>query len=123
MTDEEAQAIAARVEAATPGPWHITPAGEIVSVVARRMVADALMSGYALGPDAENADFIAHAREDIPTLLAERTALLEIVQAVADGRVIFGHVVTMDGIDAPNYVHWMTQARALLGMSREDSQP
>ena len=71
MTDEEAQAIAARAEAATNGPWEqpAYPSGTMVYRLAERdHIADCEW--------ATDADFIAHARTDIPALLDERAALL-----------------------------------------------
>ena len=61
--------IRAREAAATPGPWFDTGDVESVGV-------SIAMDPYAdINPDRAvwkvNADFIAHAREDIPFLLAE----------------------------------------------------
>ena len=57
MTEEEIEAIAARAAAATPGPWHKEPGPD----------------GYYWYDDLEtqeNGDFIAHARTDVPALVA-----------------------------------------------------
>lgn len=64
MTDEELAAIRARAEAATPGPW--APFGKQV------IDSNQLFVLQGLGDHVyQDADFIAHAREDIPKLLAE----------------------------------------------------
>lgn len=77
MTDEELAAIQARADAATTGPW--TPfenlGVEIVSpraVVARMMAASNQWRG--------DTYFIAHAREDVPALLAEVKRLRSQIQ-------------------------------------------
>lgn len=73
MTDEELATIEGRANAATPGPWNcrgsysrrstifITagpsePNGEEIPATADKM---------------DDADFIAHARQDVPALIAE----------------------------------------------------
>lgn len=58
MTDEELNAIEARAKAATRGPW-----------------ASHVASNYC------EADFIAHARSDIPALLSELRAARTALQA------------------------------------------
>jgi hypothetical protein len=78
MTNEELQAIKERCEKATPGPWSIS----ILDGVSYSMTDDAGRSftqhwkAYYMSPDnyklvALDAEFIAHAREDVPALLAE----------------------------------------------------
>ena len=74
LSDDELRAMEERAERATPGPWGVdgndcaveTPAdgadGNVCLVRPRR---------------AANADFIAHARTDLPRLLAEVRALRE----------------------------------------------
>lgn len=76
---EEIEAIRARVEAATPGPWHFRAADAIFNpsvvviedpdepVDAHEWVAEC-GPHQCNGP--ANAEFIAHARTDIPLLLA-----------------------------------------------------
>lgn len=77
-------AIRERCEAATPGPWIRDPEYASVCAPARdgECVAVCSMSD---GPPAAgwvaDAEFIAHAREDIPVLLAE----IERLQAVVEG--------------------------------------
>jgi len=65
MTEQELKEIEARANAATPGPWS--------------SISEDAASDYAsVGPFVETAEqcetnckFIAHARDDIPKLLAE----------------------------------------------------
>ena len=79
MLDEKRLAeIRARVEAATPGPWEVDDkysdkfvVCELDEYVAVSASADADI-GLDGGPDAE---FIAHARRDIPDLLDDLDAL------------------------------------------------
>ena len=69
--------IRARAEAATPGPW--VAYGNTVeqektgwhTVVGTEMTGQAYMAYERLTTKNEDAIFIAHAREDIPYLLAE----------------------------------------------------
>ncbi len=79
MSDEELAAIKARVEAATPGPWS-SYVGEISAGVSDpfRWLSsyDPGSEGYDRRKQRErDGAFIAHAREDIPALLAENAAL------------------------------------------------
>ena len=70
MTDEQLAEIEARANAATPGPWRVTnghPSGT-PRAVSPVLKFDSLMR--AGQPYAENADFIAHARADIPALIS-----------------------------------------------------
>jgi hypothetical protein len=75
MTEEELKAIKARCEAATPGPWKSYIEGRDSTGG-----SDFIMTGEGttLGDDIEltgatqaDQDFIAHARQDVPKLLAE----------------------------------------------------
>ena len=72
------EAIRQRVEAATPGPWELIGGGEFVTG------ADVLVAPDDGGVTADNAIFIAHAREDVPALLAEverlRDGIAELVE-------------------------------------------
>lgn len=69
MTPQELKAIRERCEAAYPGPWEQGPphnADRVFSANGRNICGGMCMDG-----DAENHAFIAHARQDIPALLAE----------------------------------------------------
>lgn len=65
-------AIRARAEAATPGPWERGGKWNETAVYAKDGTMIAGQWDYEEGGISEvpDADFIAHAREDIPTLLA-----------------------------------------------------
>ena len=78
--DERLAAIRARAEAATPGPWHIEDDSNFKNEEHAGSVVTE--QGYYLAkiePDVDdadgNAEFIAHAREDVPYLLDLVTAL------------------------------------------------
>lgn len=99
MTDDELQAIKARADAATPGPWgtfdtddevHMCAIGVSTNghepwfelnasedenghqhVVAMTLLQSPRYACHASGKWAEDAEFIARARSDIPALLAE----------------------------------------------------
>lgn len=81
MTDEEAQAIKARVDAAMPGPWWMTEDAVIWGGGHPHEHApgdpDDLLDEIVVDSAYSDMDlhFIAHAREDIPALLAERSEL------------------------------------------------
>lgn len=68
LNAKEIEAIRKRTEAATPGPWLSAKLhGEWCAVnEERRIVAEMYQDC-----DVQDADFIAHAREDVPKLLAE----------------------------------------------------
>lgn len=77
MTDEQLAEIEARCEAATPGPWA-RKRGQFTRVVSfsdenGTVVASTYTSSFAPPKiqAMENASFIAHARTDVPALLAE----------------------------------------------------
>lgn len=84
MNTEQLAEIKARCDAATPGTWDYEAftdsdygeGYEVASPEDHHWIAQCLVE--------RNADFIAHARADIPALLSEverlRTALLEIVE-------------------------------------------
>jgi hypothetical protein len=81
MTDSELAAIRARCDAATPGPWHEGNHREVLSsdnmplfqcwsawVGLRGIRFDEAEKVFDV---AANVEFLIHAREDIPALLAE----------------------------------------------------
>src|SRR5690606_21978359 len=67
MTPEQLAAIRARAEAATPGPWHDDQDGMVYSTCQPGCAV--VINDIDLA--VEDAEFIAHAREDIPALVAE----------------------------------------------------
>ncbi len=96
MTEEQLREIEARAAAATPGPWHPLPShasafenpvtGELVSTVVALAVCDTdgdpVQNGGAEGTP--NAVFIAHAREDVPALIAEVRRLMKALEEADD---------------------------------------
>ncbi|WP_301993973.1 ead/Ea22-like family protein [Brevibacillus laterosporus] len=78
MTREEIEAIRERVEKATEGPWRVVP-GKMVcfDIYDVYDVYDKL--DRSLIHREEDAKFIAHAREDIPKLLAEIERLNSVI--------------------------------------------
>lgn len=84
-------AIKARAEAATPGPWSYRP--EILGLPNTTVMAENGQVGYVavghfLSPDAE---FIAHAREDIPALLAALEEAEREVAKITENRNEWAH--------------------------------
>lgn len=88
LSDEELNSIAARVSAATPGPWRSFIEGRD-----HRSGSNFIMTGDAgsRGEDIEltgatepDQDFIAAAREDIPRLLETVRALQALLQPRQD---------------------------------------
>lgn len=77
MTHDELQAIKARAAAATPGPWSVNNTDPDV-------VLDS--DGRFVGRADEDADaeFIAHARTDVPALIAEVERLRELCAKAYD---------------------------------------
>ena len=89
MTAPTIQDIEARARAATPGPWEwrhseqaiIAPETTLLGIKVGEMVIG-LNNGPGLKP--LDAEFITHAREDIPFLLAEITALRSALASARD---------------------------------------
>lgn len=77
------EAIRARAEKATRGPWETSttsrdPGARMVDIPDGDDVMSLAweLGGGLVGMSPANADFVAHAREDIPALLAMRDAVL-----------------------------------------------
>lgn len=79
MTDEQLAEIKARCEAATPGPWTNRRDRRVIRTT--RYVSDVIahveQQPYNDYVHFQNGDFIAHARTDIPALVAEVERLRE----------------------------------------------
>lgn len=97
MTDDELEAIRARAEEATPGPWIVMPElcgtdGQGVYHAESLGPICEVGDPYPRGDNRpqENMTFIAHAREDIPALLADRD---ELVAEVFRLRALVGDVL------------------------------
>jgi hypothetical protein len=79
MTDEELDAIRARCQAASRAPWvsfaegrdHESGDSFIMIGDGQDREADMYISRDAKPASIEDQDFIAHARQDVPALLAE----------------------------------------------------
>lgn len=78
MSDHELAAIKVRAEAATPGPWDVEPDDGGADWHGFATKASIRTAGWSDGAgwckygfDAADATFIAHARTDVPALLAE----------------------------------------------------
>lgn len=86
MTDDELKAIEARANAATKAPWRVAYANVTSADVEGPLDEDLVSRNY--GGRAQyltaDAEFIAHAREDIPALVAEvRRLRSELERALA----------------------------------------
>ena len=90
MTQEERAAIRARCEAATPGPWE---------------------RYFVLHESHPNAEFIVHARQDIPALLAA------LDEAEAENKALFDTQIEHEAAIKENLTddrdHWRHRAKAL----------
>lgn len=69
MTDDELAAIEARASAATEGPWSVDTS-IVTWIMADRLHVATIPRAFDGDFSPANAAFIAHARTDIPTLLA-----------------------------------------------------
>jgi hypothetical protein len=76
LTDDELAAIRARAEAATPGRWN-RPYDALIDMQLEARLVVGNVAGYeiAICENRADAEFIAHARADIPALLAHADAL------------------------------------------------
>lgn len=106
MTREQLDAIRARMEAATPGPWEAwtavcCPDCGWVDGPKRTVcpVYEGTKRTHTL--DANDAEFIASAREDVPALLAE----VERLQAL--GALLSADIQRLTRRVAENEVDWM----------------
>lgn len=102
MTPEELDAIESRANAAAPGPWRAPRRKHLEQVVffASDDPEDVIVlagnsPGMKLGLSPEDAAFIAHAREDVPALVAEVRRL----RTILEGR-------TTPPTDAEIEAHW-----------------
>lgn len=81
LTNEELAQIRERVEKATKGPWETSTSGDGIKAGKYHIgvISKPHYFPYGLGTK-EDASFIAHAREDIPKLLAEVERLSNRIQ-------------------------------------------
>ncbi len=116
MTDEELDAIEARAAAATPGPWEPTRDGSLVMDSETDLFH---VFPHTRGPDdpldfsvqKPNAAFIAHAREDVPNLVAEVRMMR--AQREADMRAGFKIAECLAWISTKNGIDWEKARRYL----------
>lgn len=97
MTEAELGAVKARAEAATPGPWVVGEhyGGVIAPGSSLDPENDAAYGGYLVGESMlrHNSTFVAHARDDVPALVAEverLTAHLERIRNLDDAWTLEG---------------------------------
>lgn len=89
MTDEEIAAIRARAEAATPGPWETDDVESwyVYKVERGSGVATEVAEFLSRMLRQSDAAFVAHARQDVPDLLAEIERLRGLLQREHDARL------------------------------------
>lgn len=83
MTNEELELIRKRAEAATAGPW-IADGDEITSATVLCHKYNEPVTIAETFHDYADDDFIAHAREDVPKLLAEIERLKELAHEILE---------------------------------------
>lgn len=92
MTPAELEAIKARCDAATAGPWEAYSASccpDMGGVSSSEYVVHAAQLGNVGHPALlTDAEFIAHARQDVPALLAEVARLKAVVDIQLRGRIL-----------------------------------
>lgn len=88
MTDDELNAIEQRANAATPGPWVDTDPRHIRHAEPNIYAGDYEVADVYDNNGCDDSSFIAHARQDIPALIAEirrlRAALLQRTEQARD---------------------------------------
>lgn len=85
MSDKlDLEVIKQRTEDATDGPWRFTP--EVLGIKSTTVMAGEEQVGYFSVGQAQphDAEFIAHARQDLPALVAEVERLQGVVERVRE---------------------------------------
>jgi hypothetical protein len=105
MTEDDLKAIEARANAATPGPWA-TGAGKVEGGQVRELVIapndDVIVAiayggfGNPVDRTSEDRKFIAHARTDVPALVAEVRRLRGVVERLGSSEA-FTIPMSIDG--------------------------
>lgn len=100
MTDEELKAIERRTNAATPGPWYARCGPAWAVVESSKDVPEFMIGCFVGGREGDDGNhndmqranvdvrFVAHARDDVPTLLAEVRRLRAELESAATRREI-----------------------------------
>jgi len=86
MTEEQLREIEARAAAATKGPWKrgLRRDGSIWVSMGDPMSGEHFQADWDFG--LANSTFTAHAREDVPALVAEVRRLQEFTTEITEGR-------------------------------------
>jgi hypothetical protein len=109
LSPEREAEIAARVEAATPGPW-CTDSWEIYQgaeyVAGAEWIGETCRAGE-MDDSRADAEFVAHARTDVPALLAELAAVrAERDQARAEAIECKSSVDLLNALHAAGVDNW-----------------
>lgn len=79
MTNQELKEIEERALAATSPPWRYA---QILDGIEARAITDGRGYFFARCDDIQNAEFIAHARTDMPDLIGEVKRLREVLRDI-----------------------------------------
>lgn len=119
LTKQQIEAIRKRAEAATEGPWEVEVLGESDEVYVFGKDGDTCVYciefPYCKAIDVNNAKFIAHAREDIPKLLAEIDRLRS--QLAENEEVLAGNCREFDKMEAEMYDAYTKLKRGQKGVA------
>lgn len=128
MTREQLDAIASRAEAAERGPWEVTNGGDNETstfidgpdgdVLIRNMRGHGYLSEEYVWVEEPNAQFIAHARTDIPALLAE-VERLRALTTVDDDMVKRAALAVYEEGEEPGARSWDNESEVIRGAYRQ----
>lgn len=94
LTKEELAANRERADKATPGPWIIDRVNGVIWSADGRRVFE--IGGYE---EPDDHEFFAHAREDIPRLLAEIERLQSVIRGVRSIANEFDYMAVLEYLD------------------------
>jgi hypothetical protein len=121
MNEQELQAIEERANAATPGPWTVDDHPNDFAVIAPHPVESgntyiAFIDGGLSNDSRRDGAFIAHARADVPALIAEVRSLRAKLDAVHEYAAYYNDVSNQG--DAPEtFANWYN------GAAQQEAQP